>query len=60
VKNKLRKLILLSVLVFSSAFGMPMDPQKLEELLDVMHRPKAEVTIPDYDESGDGKKQTVD
>jgi hypothetical protein len=55
VKNKLRKIFLLSVLGFGSAFGLPMDPQEVEELLDAMNRPKAEVTIPDHDDNGDGK-----
>ena len=30
-----------------------MDPQRIEELLDVMTRPKCEMTIPDYDDGGD-------
>lgn len=57
MKDKVRKLFLLSILSFASAFGLPMDPQKIEELLDTMNRPKCEMTIPDYDDSGDGPKK---
>jgi hypothetical protein len=53
----MRNVLLLSVLGFASIFGTPMDPVKIEELLDVMNRPKCEMTIPHEDDSSDGKKR---
>lgn len=53
MKNKLRKLFLLSVLGYGAVFGVPMDPQEVEELLDAMNRPKNEITLEEHDDSGD-------
>jgi hypothetical protein len=56
VKKQLRNVFLLSMLGFASIFGTPVDPVKIEELLDVMNRPKCEMTIPDEDDSGNDQE----
>jgi hypothetical protein len=52
MRRKWLKAIFLVMLAGASYFGV--DPKEIEHLLHVMNETKAEFTIPDEDDSGDG------
>jgi hypothetical protein len=43
--NKLRRLLLFFVPGWGSLLGVPMDPKKIEELMDTMNQTRIEITI---------------
>ena len=44
-RRKLAKLLIFAVLNFGALAGVPMDPRKIEELMNVMHRTKVEHVV---------------
>ena len=52
-KGKLRNIALCFVLVFGSLVGIPVQVERLEELLRAMTQPKIAHTLPDQDDNGD-------
>ena len=47
LRDKLRKILLLSMLGFASFGGAPMDPEKIEELQRLMNQTRVEVVVTD-------------
>jgi hypothetical protein len=45
MKSRIRKLCLLFVLGFGALFGVLMDPQKIEDLLNAMNQTRIEMMI---------------
>lgn len=51
-KDKLRKIFLLLVLGTGSLMGVPMEPQRIDELMEAMNQTRVEVTIHKEDVQG--------
>lgn len=45
LRNTLAKVLVFALLNFGALAGVPMDPQKIRELMDVMHRTKVEHVV---------------
>jgi hypothetical protein len=44
-RKSLAKLLVFAVLQFGALAGVPMDPEKIRQLMDVMHRTKVEFVV---------------
>jgi hypothetical protein len=53
ISSRLRSILLCAVLEFGALAGVPMPPERIRELLDVMHRPKLAHVLPAEDAPGD-------
>ncbi|HZD30238.1 MAG TPA: hypothetical protein VE779_01115 [Candidatus Angelobacter sp.] len=53
IKHKLRTLMLCMPLLAGLMVGVPMRPEKIEELMLSLHQPKIAYAIPDDSENGD-------
>ena len=49
-RKSLAKLLVFAVLQFGALAGVPMDPRKIEELMNVMHRTKVEFVVKKKDD----------
>lgn len=45
LRKALAKALVLGILHFGAVFGVPMDPQKIARLMNVMHQTKAEFVV---------------
>ncbi len=45
LKRTLAKLLVFGILQFGAVVGVPMDPEKIEKLMNVMHRTRIEHVI---------------
>jgi len=52
MKRKLGEILLLLVLGYNSLFGLPMDPQEIEELMDGMNQTQIEMVV-EHDDNGE-------
>jgi hypothetical protein len=46
ITDKLRKIVFLMMLGFETAMGAPVDPKKIEELLQLMNALRVELVLP--------------
>ena len=53
IKHRFRCITLCFVLWIGAGIGMPMPPEKLEELLQQMNEPKVAHTLPEESDDGD-------
>ena len=56
VKNRLRVLVVCLLLQMGALSGVPMRPDKIEELLHQMNQPKMAHVVPEDDDEGDGPR----
>jgi len=44
-RNRLAKVLVFAILQFGALAGIPMDPEQIEKLMNVMHRTKVEYVV---------------
>ena len=58
LKRRLRALACVGMLEIAALFGMPMRPEQIQELTQLLNDSKAQDTLPSDEESGDGNDQS--
>jgi hypothetical protein len=54
MKHRLRTILCCAILEVGALFGIPMRPEQIRELMEVMNKPKMAQTNPDQTADGDG------
>jgi hypothetical protein len=52
IKRKLGEILMIGILGAGSILGVPMDPEKIGELLDLMNQPTLEVVVEEEKDKG--------